>query len=62
MNNEIEPAFRKMSEKECFENYGFSKDDMERLYNNGKPLIKYEELKEVSQDATSKKNNDYKIV
>ena len=53
--NKIEPAFRKMFEKECFENYGFSKEDMERLYNNGKPLIKYEELKEVSQDATSKK-------
>lgn len=33
-----EPLFRSLTEKECFERYKFSKEDMEDLFNNGKPL------------------------
>jgi regulator of replication initiation timing len=33
-----EPLFRSLTEEECFKQYGFSKEDMEELYNEGKPI------------------------
>lgn len=32
------PLFRSLSEEECMEIYGFNKEDMEKLYNDGKSL------------------------
>ncbi len=32
--------FEDLTEEECFKMYGFSKEDMRELYNNGEPLIK----------------------
>jgi hypothetical protein len=33
-----EPLFKSLTEEGCFKMYGFSKEDMEKLYNKGKPM------------------------
>ena len=35
------PEFRDMTEEECIKIYGFSKSDMELLYNDGKKMRKW---------------------
>jgi hypothetical protein len=53
--NKKEPFFRSLTEEQCFKQYGFSKEDMEELYNEGKPICSA--LHSYSQNIT-KTNNE----
>ena len=44
MKTTNQPYFRKMTEDECLKHFGFSKKEMEELYNNGESLFSKKEL------------------
>jgi len=58
-----EPLFRSLCENECFKRYGFSKEDMEKLYNNGNRIrVKERRKKSSCLNITLRRPNGSKTI